>query len=195
LYEEEFDIDPSNRDEEIVKTYKVDYTLRQYTSAHKYAIQGELERTDGSPRHSPQYNAMEDINSEIRIVTGAAANRATLGILCSPNVVDTSNPIDAAIIAKAKDNKTPLGNYIKAYNDLVVTCRDGKATSVRKSSVSKLAANDFQWVVGKLKALSASQPNQTKLSCPQSIQQIDVSRGKLVKTTVCTDRRRKCVDQ
>ncbi len=184
----------------ICKTYKVAYTLRQYTTAHKYAITGELELPD-IQRTGPGYTqqdldkdeAFKTVNQEIDDVTREAANRATLGILCSPSVVNTSNPIDEAVSAKTNTQAW------KAYNDLVVTCRDGKATSVRKSPTGKLTTSQYQWVVSKLNALSASQSNQTKLSCPQSFQQIDVSLGKLVKTKVCTDDvaypGRKCVDQ
>ena len=185
LYQEDFSSDPSNSDKDIIKTYKVDYTLRQYTSAHQYAIRGELERPTGQ-MYTPQYNAVAAVNSEIGDAAGDATNQAMLGIMCSPDVVDAAKQIDSAIAAPGKT---------KTYSDLVVTCRDGKVASVRKSSVGKLPASEYQWIVGKLKALSASPSNQTKLNCPQSIQQIGVSRGKLVKTVVCTDNGRNCVNQ
>lgn len=161
-----------------VKKYKVDYTLRQYRSAHSSALKQDslyqFLNHGGIPGRSEAVSTL--VNQVLTEVmrTGLAGMSGTL---CSEETLNAAGQLDGAI--------RTAGNNSTAYADLVAQCRNGKPEVV-KIPASWVSSSAFQWLVGELKKYSADNTNTIQnLKCPAVMQQIETSLGALVSTKTC----------
>jgi hypothetical protein len=147
-----------------------EYILRQYNSSHPYALKKGAAYglfSDGSAIQEAARKSLIEEVMDLSVNTGMVGT--TLGLLC-----DTLNSTDR-IFSRLEKIFSGSASSGRQTGDKSVQCQ-GSQASIRTRPTALLDDSSYQWLTGKLRAMTTSDKDKVRtLRCPSFVQEYEMS--------------------